>query len=258
MIGDVLKYDEALSGLERCYVRLFGAPISGLKIRCRRILPSIPGGLSDILDVGCGTGVFTMEIAKRFPAARVVGIDNVSALTEKCKSIAHRSGLSNCTFLTMDALRMSFQKQFDLVLCIDNLEHIEDDLAVLKGIHDSLKEQGAAIIHVPNYLRRWFFTGWRVNFDVAGHVRPGYPWSELMDKLKATGFVIERASYTYGLLENLTNNISYLITRAERRNKHLYALLFPLLDSIAFLGRNSRPKMGAGILAIARKHESTP
>jgi len=58
---------------------------------------------------------------------------------------------------------------------------------------------------------------------------------------------------TYGLLETVTNNVSYRITGAERKHKVLYAAVLPLLLSISYFGKFSRPKWGAGILATASK-----
>ena len=68
------------------------------------------------------------------------------------------------------------------------------------------------------------------------------------------GFEIREIRYTYGWLETVTNNISYWITRAEMKNKMLYALVFPLLNLLSYLGRNSRPTKGAGVLAVATRN----
>lgn len=253
MIGSELKYDQGLSRMERLYIRVFGAPISGLRIRCRRILPKIHPGFVRILDVGCGTGVLAFEIAKRCPQAQVMGIDNIAKLTAKCNSIARKAGLSNCTFVTMDVLRVAFRDAFDLILCVDNLEHIEDDVAALRRIHIALKDGGLTIIHVPAFYRRWILFGRKVNFDVPGHVRPGYTKEELVEKLKGAGLLPEEVSYTYGTLETISNNLSFLLTRAQKKNKNLYALFFPFLNLMAYLGRKSMPQDGAGVLVVARK-----
>ncbi len=251
--GRFLLYDDSLSMLERMYIRILGAPISGLRIRCRRILPKINRQFNKILDVGSGTGVFTAEIAARFPESSVVGIDNSEALVAKSNQISQKAGIRNCSFFIKDALHLDYHEEYDLALCIDNLEHIEDDVKVLENIYFALKKGGIAIIHVPNYYRRWFVFKWQKNFDVPGHVRPGYIFDDLLEKLGKAGFIVENSYYTYGFFETLANNISYAVTGAEMKNKYLYALLFPLLNIIAYFGKNSRPKMGAGILVIVKK-----
>ena len=54
--------------------------------------------------------------------------------------------------------------------------------------------------------------------------------------------------------ETLANNISYMITHARMENKALYALAFPFLNLMSWLGRGARPKkLGAGIYVVAEK-----
>ena len=58
-----------------------------------------------------------------------------------------------------------------------------------------------------------------------------------MGKLRQAGFVIDGSRYTYGIIETFTNNISYLITGADRRRKGLYAVVFPaLLGQMSVVG----------------------
>ncbi|MBN2407212.1 MAG: class I SAM-dependent methyltransferase [Elusimicrobia bacterium] len=254
MIGKELVHDDSLSLAEKAYISVFGVPVSGLRIRARRILPVIDGmRFGSLLDVGCGSGIFSMEIAKRRPDARITGIDSDPSLVEKASAIADRAGLSNCSFSVQDVLGLAETAKYDAVLCVDNLEHIEDDLLALKKIYAVLKNGGTGIFHVPGYYRRWLFFGKSVNFDVEGHVRPGYLAEDIKEKLESAGFRITDIHYTYGFLETVTNNISYLVTRARKKNRFLYAPLFPLLNMVAYFGRGSRPAWGAGILIKVTK-----
>ncbi len=252
-IGRELCLDESLSKLERAYIWLLGVPINGLRIRARRILPHISGKYKSILDAGCGPGVFSFTLAKFLPQSAITGIDVDQNLLERNKTIAQKSKLRNCSFIYQDINMMSFKEQYDLVLCVDNLEHIEDDQNALKNFYNALQYGGDLILHVPAYYRRWLFFRWAVNFDVDGHFRPGYTKEALEEKIKLAGFTVKELYYTYGWLETVTNNISYLITGARMRRKHLYAFVFPVLNIISFLGRNSKPKRGAGVLVLARK-----
>jgi SAM-dependent methyltransferase len=148
---------------------------------------------------------------------------------------------------------MQVENRFDLVVTVDNLEHIEDDVDTLKRYYKALVKGGQIFIHVPGYERRWLFFGWAVNFDVEGHYRPGYKKEELQQKLETAGFKVNEIYYTYGWIETITNNISYWITGAQMKNKLLYALVFPFLNLFSWFGRNSRPEKGAGVLAKAVK-----
>jgi len=253
MIGRELIYDESLSTPERLYIALLGVPINGLRNRARRILPIINGAGKRILDAGCGQGVFTFEIARRFPDAVVTGIDVNVGLVERNRKIAGAVGISNCRFEVRDITADAGGAAYDIVLSADVLEHIDDDDAVLGFYRDSLAPGGELILHVPGRERRWFFFGWKENFDVDGHVRPGYTLEEITEKVTHAGLAVGESYDTYGWLETVTNNISYLITGARMRRKHLYALVFPLLLAVSWFGRNARPKRGAGVLVRAVK-----
>lgn len=250
--GRELALDPALGRFESLYVRCLGAPINGLRIRLRRILPATQGRFERILDAGCGIGVFTMELAKQHPEAKVIGVELDPKLVAKASDIAQRAGITNCTFMAGDVTKLGFKQEFDMTVSVDNLEHIEKDVEALKNLRESLKPGGLLVVHVPGYYRRWLVFGKRVNFDVPGHVRPGYTREQLTEKLETAGFKVMEDHYTYGILETLTNNISYLITGADRRNRLLYAMTFPILLAVSYLGQFSRPRWGAGVLAIAK------
>lgn len=253
--GWELSLDPELSAPERLYVRWLGAPVSGLRIRLRHVLPATRGSYQRILDAGCGPGVFTMELAKQHPEARVVGLDLDENAVRQAQGIARRAGLHNCRFEVGDVTNLHLGEEFDLVVSVDNLEHIEADVLALENLRAALRSGGTLVLHVPGYYRRWILFGRRVNFRVPGHVRPGYTAEALLSKLARAGFSVLEHRYTYGILETFTNNLSYLVTGADRRNKHVYALLFPLLLGLSYLGKGARPRWGAGLLAVARRRE---
>jgi SAM-dependent methyltransferase len=251
--GCELSLDESRSQFERVYARILGAPANGLRIRLRRVLPATKGSYADILDAGCGQGVFSMELAKAHPEARVLGIDMDPVLVERANAIARKAGLANCRFEVGDVTKLDYDARFDLVVSVDNLEHVEDDVTAMRVLVRALRPGGRAVVHVPGYERRWLLFGRRVNFDVPGHVRPGYRTNELVERLTGAGFDISSCQSTYGTIETFTNNISYLITGADRKRKGLYAVVFPFLLAVAWLGKSSRPQWGAGVLATAQR-----
>ena len=257
MIGRELAHDTTLSWPERLYIKMFGVPINGLRIRARRMLPYMTSRSKNILDSGCGQGIFTFETARRFPGSTVTGMDVNTELIERNRRIAHITGLKNCRFECCDISDIENRNCYDLVLSIDVLEHIEDDVSVLRSYSEALADGGELLLHVPGLYRRWPLFGWKANFAVEGHYRPGYSMEEITGKIEDAGFTIVENYYTYGWIETMTNNISYLITGASMKRKHLYALVFPALLIISRFGKNSRPERGAGIFVKARKTVST-
>jgi SAM-dependent methyltransferase len=253
-VGIDLIHHPELSEAEKAYVALFGAPISGLRNRARRILPLFRGRrFESVLDVGCGTGILTLELAKRHPEAVVLGIDILEQEVKSSNIMAERAGIRNCSFKVRDINIAGYDAEFDAALCVDNLEHIRDDVGTVRNICRALKPGGFAVFHVPGYYRRWFLFGKAVNFDVPTHVRPGYTLEQIVSVIGSGGLMVEEAFYTYGYLETVTNNISYKITGARKRNKHIYAFIFPFLLFISWLGHWSKPKWGAGVAVVARK-----
>lgn len=253
MLGSELALSPKASAFEKLYIRIMGAPISGLRIRLRRVLPCLTGKPVCVLDAGCGRGVFSYQLARRFPDAAVTAIDIDEQQLELNRQIAKQAGLNNLTFVSGDIANLPYKDEFDLVLSVDNLEHLEDDKKGLTALYHALKPGGRLVLHVPGYQRRWPVFAFKTNFDVPGHFRPGY-WLEDIKKLvENTGFDVASAFYTFGWLETITNNVSYFVTRAEAKNKMIYALIFPLLNVVAWCGRNARPYKGAGVLITANK-----
>ncbi len=255
MIGRELKHDSTLSPLARAYCRLFGVPIIGLRIRWRWVRRHLPESATQVLDAGCGRGVISRALAACFPAARINAIDVDAERQVINADIARAAGIQNCTFTTGDVLALEDVDRYDFIVSVDNLEHVEDDRGVMAGFFKALQPGGTLLVHVPHYYRHWPVFQRVENFDVPGHVRPGYHAAELTERLGDAGFVVESVRFSYGWMETIANNLSYAITGAQERNQILYALAFPWLNLIARLGHQRAPSFGAGLLAIARKPE---
>ena len=251
--GRELSLDPGRSRFERLYANLLGAPANGLRIRLRHVLPATDGSYPAILDAGCGSGVFSFELAKRHPEAKVTGVELEPDLVARANEIAKRAHLPNCGFQRGDVTKLDFEDEFDLVVSVDNFEHVEDDIAAMRTLLHALHPGGRLVAHTPGYERRWILLRRRVNFDVPGHVRPGYRADELVGKLRDAGFEVTGHQYTYGMLETFTNHISYLIPGADQRRKLAYAVVFPVLLGVSYLGKFSRPRWGAGVLAVAQR-----
>ena len=106
--GSEIALTPGLFPLERIYVKLFGAPILGLRVRARTTLPfleQIPEPRR-IADAGCGRGMITLACARRFPAAEVFGVDLDENQNRVNSEIAEKVGFKKMQFITMDAMRI--------------------------------------------------------------------------------------------------------------------------------------------------------
>lgn len=251
--GSEFYRHSSLGVLERWYCRLFGIPIVGLRIRVRILTKLLPANASRILDAGCGRGVISRILARRYHNSSVDAVDENAAAQEVNKRLARVMKLENCHFITDDLLNLSNENYYDLIVSVDNLEHVQDDIALLKAFYNAILPAGFLVLHVPHYFRRWPICKWRKNFDVPGHVRPGYHLPEITERVRRAGFDIVRSGFSYNFFENLVNNLSYAITGAQEKNKIIYAILFPFLNFIAWAAHWKMPRLGAGVWVIAKK-----
>ena len=254
--GSEIAMTPGLSQAERFYVKLFGAPILGLRVRARTILPfldQIPVPLR-IVDAGCGRGLITLACAKRFPSAEVLGVDLDDHQNRINVEMAKTLGISTLRFVTMDAMNLPCLGRFDLIISTDMFEHLVDDLNAVRMFNEALEPGGHLLVHVPHMTRNIF--GWqRENWmDIDGHVRPGYTRDGLTHLLTCGGLHVKSCIYNYNSMETLTNDISKIITGARERNKGFYALAFPFLLFISYLGSFYRSQnKGSGLVALAVK-----
>lgn len=90
----------------------------------------IPG--SSVLEMGCGTGRYSIEFAKR-GAARVVGIDFAPSMIEYSRAMAKDIGVENvCTFMQGDVRALALHEPFNIVLAIGLFDYIADAESVVK------------------------------------------------------------------------------------------------------------------------------
>ena len=258
MIGREQRFHPEYSAMEKTYIALFGVPVVGLRIRARKLMRLLPAELIPlkILDAGSGPGVITFQLAKQFSSASVIGIDTVKAEIEACRIISEKSNIRNVYFKVADIRDLEYENTFDLIVCVDILEHIEDDSAALAKLFRALTPGGILYLHVPALYRRYPIFKKSLNFDVPTHVRSGYNMEDVAAKAEKTGFTLVESGKTYGFLETLANNISYMVTGARKKNREIYALVFPLLNLISWLGRYAKPEnLGAGIYFLLAKSE---
>ncbi|MBF0497068.1 MAG: class I SAM-dependent methyltransferase [Deltaproteobacteria bacterium] len=255
MLGSEFCQSPDFSRLERLYIKIFGMPILGMRIRAWRMIPIIKKYLKDscrVLDIGSGRGVFTIEMGKCLPQSEVIGVDLNQEKVATANDLVKALELDNCCFEAKDIFDQSCVDKFDCIVAIDVLEHIEDDLTIVKKIYDLLNKSGKLIVHVPHKYR-YLFGRKRINFDIEGHVRPGYLMEELEQLFIQANFKIIEKGYTYSSLETLANDLSYLITEGREKRKMLYSLFFPVLLAISILGRRVKPRRGSGVYIVGER-----
>lgn len=103
-------------------------------------------GNEKILDIGCGDGKITAEIALLVPDGSVLGIDNSAEMIGFAQSKFPHASWPNLTFQYGDASDLHFVDEFDLVLSFACLHWVRDHGPVLEGIKRSLKRGGRTLM----------------------------------------------------------------------------------------------------------------
>lgn len=137
--------------------------------------PFAPGR---VLEVGCGAGALLYEISKLGFYGE--GVEVSSQAYELAKKIlVNVHGISIIEDLPKESYEM-----YDYLLTFEVLEHIEDDIAVMKQWKDYLKPGGLVILSVPAHKKKW-----NVTDLLAGHYRR-YDKKDIINLVERTGFVL--------------------------------------------------------------------
>lgn len=160
-------------------------------------------GARSFMEIGCGTGFVLSAIEASRHWDRLYG----SELYEEGLAFARTRLNGRAELVQMDARNIPTQySAIDAIGAFDVIEHIDDDEAVLRGIHRALKPEGGLIIAVPQH--RWL---WSYVDEESHHVRR-YSARELHSKIERAGFrLLFSGSYTFALLPAM------IASRSKRR-----------------------------------------
>jgi SAM-dependent methyltransferase len=146
------------------------------------ILKQITGTLPpnfNALELGCGNGGMLRLMQQCCTGGKVFGMD----LFAEALTNAHRR--VDVPLVQGDVRLPPFSQSLHLVTMFDVLEHLDDDLGILKHVHSMLVPGGALMLTVPAHMTLWSY------FDeAANHVRR-YAGADLRRQLRAAGFTIE-------------------------------------------------------------------
>lgn len=101
---------------------------------------------ADCLDVGCGGGDVTLELARRAHAGRVVGIDLDEAKLEIARAEAREAGADNIDYRCQDLRNPDLGTAFDVVHARFVLSHLVDPQAAVDGLVRVLRPGGALVV----------------------------------------------------------------------------------------------------------------
>jgi SAM-dependent methyltransferase len=186
---------------------------------------------ASFLEVGCGTGFVLAGVRAVRPGLAVTGVE---ASTRGLRLARRR--LPDVELLQMDATRLAWRDEFDVVGCFDVLEHVEDDREALRQLRAAAMPGGVVLVTVPQHPRLWSAD------DEYGHHLRRYTRGELLDKARAAGLTPVQVTSFVSLLLPLM-----ALSRRRRRT------LGPDYDPRAELRQGPRLRAALeGVLGVER------
>jgi len=122
------------------------------------LLPHLVPGTA-VLDVGCGPGTITLDLAHRVgPGGHVTGIDAAADVVEAAREAADQAGLVNVTFEVGSAEALgAADGTFDVAHAHQVLQHVGDPVAVLREMGRVVRSGGVVAARDSDYdAMTWF------------------------------------------------------------------------------------------------------
>jgi 2-polyprenyl-3-methyl-5-hydroxy-6-metoxy-1,4-benzoquinol methylase len=225
----------------------------------RKLYPK--GARLRILDAGMGFGQYTYFLAKRFPDAEILAVDVKEEQVDDCKYFFEKCGLKKVKFEIADLTKIDYDNEFDFILCVDVMEHIEDDRTVFKNFSRALKNGGKLLVNTPSNLGGSDAHSEDDASFIEEHARLGYSKEDITEKLNDAGMDVTEFVYTYGKYGTISWRwgIKYPILMAGASKLLILILpiyylftLWPVLF-LMWLDVNTHNKEGTGIVVVSEK-----
>jgi SAM-dependent methyltransferase len=215
----------------------------------------LPAG-AEILDAGCGSGR-TMQMLEAY--GTVSGVE----LSEPAAEVARARGVGEVVIGRLEELPWP-EERFDLITCLDVIEHTPDDRATLAELRRVCRPGGYLLVTVPAYPRLWSV------HDEANHHYRRYSRTALRTAALRAGWELERMTSFNSML--LAPAAAVRLSRRRRARTlngtatEVYrdelsigppwlngALEWPLALEARWLGRGGTLALGLSLIAILRR-----
>lgn len=206
-----------------------------------------------ILDAGTGFGHNAYWLSCQRDRFSVLAIDNEQERVCSGNAFVRDSQRKNLLFRTMSVAELEEPNAFDLILCTETLEHIDNDREALHNLHKALRDGGLMITTVN---RKYGDVP-----KVEGTARCGYKMDDLKQMFRDSGFHHVKAHYTGGKSGQLAQKLGVTIPLKLLRITRLFVLILPFYFLLAiptsvilnWLDSHTAHGSGQGILLLARK-----
>ncbi len=199
---------------------------------------------SRVLEIGCGQGNITVNLLDK---EYVLGIDFDAAYLANIRerfSVQENFRAENRD-ITKDAAALKTHR-FDTIVCINVIEHIEDDVAAAKKMCDILEPGGRVIVLAPAFSFLYSPYDRKV-----GHYRR-YTKATLRTTLESAGFQMKRLYY-FNMLGALGWLVVFKFLKRDFAGEGNVSLQEKMVPFLKFIERAISPPFGLSVIAVAQK-----
>lgn len=225
-----------------------------------------------ILDAGAGFGQYTYFMSRLNKKSDILGVEVKEEQIEDCNKFFTQIGDNKrVKFEFGDLTKFKKDKEYDLILSVDVMEHIEEDVKVFENFYASLKDDGTLLISTPSHLaedhehdhddHEHHHEEGENNFFVDEHVRDGYHPDDMNEKLQRVGFENVKLKYSYGKPGAIAWTLSMKIPIVVLNVSQIFFILLPFYYLIVYpfafllnwIDTLTEHKKGGGLLVRAKK-----
>ena len=188
-------------------------------------------GRARTFDAGCGNGAFSIFAA--LAGNEVVAASFSAREQEDARRRADLQGVSGIEFRTLDLREIDEHRSslgaFDQIICLETIEHVTNDAALVSSLADMLKPGGRLLLSTPSDAHHPLFSEEREPSDEedGSHVRYGYSQERLRTIVQGAGLTVAQEGFISGVVSQKLTDLMRRLT--ERLGlAAAWALVLPL------------------------------
>ena len=213
-----------------------------------------------MLDAGSGFGQYSFYIANSNKNCAIKAVDVKDDQIADCSNFFKQCGVTNVQFEIGDLTKPHATNAYDLVLCVDVMEHILEDVDVFKHFYQSMKHGAMLLISTPSDQGGSNADEHGESF-IGEHVRDGYSVQEMRVKLEQSGFDKSEILYAYGVPGKIAWKLSMKYPMSMLNATKLffvvlpfyYIATYPFAFILNWIDTNTIHKTGTGLIVKAWK-----
>ena len=169
-----------------------------------------------VADLGCGNGAFSIELARMNYS--VTGFSWDTAAVEKANSRVPEKLKSSVRFIPFDLrdLHNFEQHSFDILVCLETIEHVLNDFKLISDMANILKSGGILFLTTPYKFFNAITAdelGPYEEIEQGGHVRRGYTKAMLWELCAKANLQVEAIDFCSGFFSQKISKLQRIFTR---------------------------------------------